>query len=73
MLYMDFRLKNSRTLYNRLAFELSTCLEETNIPELGTKGKTTLIQKEPWKRNQPKQQLADYVSSYNMENPNNTD
>ena len=36
-------------IHNRLAIEMNRCLEEIDMPEWMTKGKTTLFQKSPKK------------------------
>ena len=40
-----FGFKKLTSIHQRLALQLSRCVEETNIPELMTKGKITLIQR----------------------------
>ena len=43
MAQMDSGWKKITSIYNRLAPQLSKCLQEANIPEWMMKGKTTLI------------------------------
>ena len=42
---MDFGFKTVTSIHDRLAFEVSWCQEEANIPECMISRKTTLIQK----------------------------
>ena len=51
---------------------MNRCLEEADIPEWMNKGKTTLIQKKPPKRNRPKQLYTRNVPNYYLENTNIT-
>ena len=46
MAYMDSGWKEFTSIRDKLAREMNRCLEETDIPEWMTKGKTTLTQKE---------------------------
>ena len=72
MVFMDSGFKDSR-LATRLALELGWWLEEANIPKWMTKGKISLIQKEPKKMTTIQQQLlTNNVSTYDVENRNRT-
>ena len=42
-----FWLKKSISIHDRLALEINKCLPRAHIPEWMTKGRTTLIQKDP--------------------------
>ena len=57
---------------NRLVKQLHKYLQESNIPEWLTKGKSTLIQKEPRKRNHPNQLQANNKFTNDVENSNCT-
>ena len=48
-----FWFKKFPFIHDRLVIKMSSCLEETGIPEWMSKGKTTLIQKDPPKRTAP--------------------
>ena len=50
---IDTSLKKLTSIYDRLAIEMNRYREETEIPEWVTKGKTTLIQKDPKKESPP--------------------
>ena len=52
-LYMDTRFKNSLSPTKKLAVVMNKYLQETDIREWLTKGKTTLIQKDPQRRTPP--------------------
>ena len=56
------------SIHDRLALELSRCQQEASMPEWMTKGKTTLISKEPPKRDHP-EQLTNNMFIYDVENP----
>ena len=53
---------------------MNRCLQETNIPECMTEGKTKLIQKDPqkWTAPPPKQLETHNVPTDDMENTNGT-
>ena len=42
-----FWFKKSTSIRDRLALEMNRCLQDAQVPEWMTKGKTTLIQKDP--------------------------
>ena len=44
-----FLFKKSTSFHDRLALEMNKCLQRAHVPEWMTKGKTTLIQKDPSK------------------------
>ena len=44
-----FWFKKLTSIHNRLALEMNRCLQGAQVPEWMTKGKTTLIQKDPSK------------------------
>ena len=48
-----FWFKKFTSIHDRLALEINKCLQTTHVPECMTKGKTTLIQKDPNKRTAP--------------------
>ena len=48
-----FWFKKSTSIHDRLALEMNRCLQDTQVPDLMTKGKTTLIQKNPSKGTAP--------------------
>ena len=48
-----FWFKRFTSIHNRLVTEMNKCIQKTEVPELMTKGKTTLIQKDPLKRTAP--------------------
>ena len=50
---MNLGFKKFESIHERLALEQSRCLEEINIPEWMTIGKTTLIYEDPLKGNCP--------------------
>ena len=70
MEYMDSGYKKFTTVHDRLALEMNRCLQEAQVPVWMTKGKTTLIQKRPPKRNLLKQLLTHNVPTYDVENTN---
>ena len=47
MAYTIFGFKKIPSIHDRLATELNKCIQKTEIPEWMTKGKTTLIKKDP--------------------------
>ena len=48
-----FWFKKFTSIHGRLALEMNRCLQGAQVPEWMTKGKTTLIQKDPSKRTAP--------------------
>ena len=48
-----FWFKKFTSIHDRLALEMNRCLQDAHVPELMTKGKTTLIQKDPSKGTAP--------------------
>ena len=48
-----FWFKKFTSIHDRIAIEMSKCLQKTDIPEWMTKGKSTLIQKDPLKVTAP--------------------
>ena len=44
-----FWFKKFTSIYGRLALEMNRCFQDAQVPEWMTKGKTTLIQKDPSK------------------------
>ena len=48
-----FWFKKSTTIHGRLALEMNRCLQGAQVPDWMTKGKTTLIQKDPSKGTAP--------------------
>ena len=44
-----FWFKKLTSIHDRLALEMNKCLQRAHVPEWMTKGKTTLIQKDPSK------------------------
>ena len=48
-----FWFKKFTSIHRRLALEMNRCLQDVQLPELMTKGKTTLIQKDPRKGTAP--------------------
>ena len=48
-----FWFKKFTSIHGRLALEMNRCLQGTQVPEWMTKGKTTLIQKDPSKGTAP--------------------
>ena len=48
-----FWFKKSTSIHDRLALEMNRCLQEANVPDWMTKGKTTLILKDPNKGTAP--------------------
>ena len=48
-----FRFKKFTSIHDRLALEMNKCLQKAHVPEWMTKGKTTLIQKDPNKGTAP--------------------
>ena len=48
-----FWFKKFTSIHDRLALEMNRCLQDAQVPEWMTKGKTTLIQKEPSKGTAP--------------------
>ena len=44
-----FWFKKFTTLHDKLALEMNRCPHEAHVPEWITEGKTTLIQKDPFK------------------------
>ena len=51
--WYGFWFKKSTSFYGRLVLEMNKCLQGAQIPDWMTKGKTTLIQKNPSKRTAP--------------------
>ena len=49
MAYMDAGFKKFTSIHDRLANEINKCLQEKDITEWMSKGKTTLIQNDPSK------------------------
>ena len=48
-----FWFKKFTSVHNRLALEMNRCLQDAQVPDWMTKGKTTLIQKDPSKGTAP--------------------
>ena len=48
-----FWFKKFTSIHDRLALEMNRCLQDTQVPDWITKGKTTLIQKDPSKGTAP--------------------
>ena len=48
-----FWFKKLTSIHGRLALEMNRCLQDAHVPEWMTKGKTTLIQKDPSKGTAP--------------------
>ena len=48
-----FWFKKFTSIHNRLALEMNRCLQDAQVPDWMTKGKTTLIQKDPSKGTAP--------------------
>ena len=48
-----FWFKKFTSIHNRLALEMNRCLQDAQVPDWMTKGKTTLIQKDPNKGTAP--------------------
>ena len=48
-----FWFKKFTSIHDRLALEMNRCLQDEQVPEWRTKGKTTLIQKDPSKGTAP--------------------
>ena len=48
-----FWFKKFTSIYDRLALEMNRCLQDAQVPDWKTKGKTTLIQKDPSKGTAP--------------------
>ena len=48
-----FWFKKFTSIHDRLALEMNRCLQDAHVPEWMTKGKTTLIQKDPSKGTAP--------------------
>ena len=59
-------------VHGRLALEMNRCLQGAHVPDWMTKGKTTLIKKDPSKRNCSKQLQTDNLSTNDVENTNST-
>ena len=53
-----FWCKKFTTIHDRLALEMNKCLQEAHVPEWMTKGRTTLIQKDPLKGTTPNNQVT---------------
>ena len=49
----SFWFRKITSIHGRLALEMNRCLQGAQVPECVTKGKTTLIQKDPRKRTAP--------------------
>ena len=60
------------TIHDRLALEMNRCLQKAHVYEWMTKVSTTLIQKDPPKRNRPKQLQTYDPPTYHVENINGT-
>ena len=69
---MDSGFKKFPSIHDRLAIEMKRYLQEKDIPEWTTKRKTTLIQKDPTKRNRSKQLQTHNVPTDDVENTNDT-
>ena len=50
----EFWFKKFTSIHDRLALEMNRYLQEAQVPDWMTKGKTILIQKDPWKGTAPK-------------------
>ena len=48
-----FWFKKFTSIYDRLSLEMNRCLQDAQVPDWMTKGKTTLIQKDPSKGTAP--------------------
>ena len=53
MVFTDFGFKKFTSIHHRLATEMNKSIQKTEIPEWMTKGKTTVIHKDPHKRTAP--------------------
>ena len=62
----------STSIRDRLALEMNSCLQGTHVPEWMTKGKTTLIQKDPLAGTSPKQLQTHNLPTDDVENLNTT-
>ena len=67
-----FWFKKFTTIHDRLALEMNKCLQTAHVPEWMTKGKTTLIQKDPNKGTTPKQLQTHNLPTNDVENINST-
>ena len=67
-----FWFKKFTSIHGRLAQEMNRCLQDTQVPEWMTKGKTILIQKDRSKRTAPKQLQTHNLPTNDVENTNST-
>ena len=67
-----FWFKKFTSIHDRLALEMNRCLQGAHIPKWMTKGKTTLIQKDPSKGTAPKQLQTYNLPTDDVENINST-
>ena len=68
----SFRFKKSPSIQDRLALEMNRCLQGVHVPKWITKGKTTLIQKDPSKGTASKQLHTHKMPTDDVENINST-
>ena len=66
-----FWFKKFTSIYDRLALKMNRCLQDAQVPDWMTKGKTTLIQKDPSK-GLPKQLKTHNLFTDDVENINST-
>ena len=72
MEYLGFWFKKFTSIHDTLALEMNRCLQGAQVPEWMTKGKTTLIQKDPRKGTAPKQLQTHNLPTNDTENINST-
>ena len=72
MEYMASGSINSPPFTDRLALEKNRYLQDAHVLEWMTKGKTTLIQKDPSQRYCPKQLQTHNLPTNDVENTNST-
>ena len=68
----DFWFKKFTSIHKRLALEMNKPLQTAHIPKWMTKERTTLIQKDPNKKNCPKQLQAYNMPTNDVDNINST-
>ena len=67
-----FWFKKFTSIYDRQALKMNRCLQGAHVPEWMTKGKTTLIQKDPIKGTTPKKLQTHNLLTDDVENINST-
>ena len=68
-----FWFKKFTSIHDRLVLEMNKCLQKAHVPDWMTKGRTTLIQKDPKQRNRHQQFQTHNLPTNDVENINSKD